>query len=186
MNLILDLVEDEIRRVVGEDGLISEKTKMVNIVGHSAGGWVARIWMGDEVYEGGTWGAKGRVASLVCLGTPHTSTEAVTKRNMGFVNGVYPGCWVKDVKYVCIGGLGCRVEEQGWWKVWSKEWFAKVSYQMTAGKGVLEGDGVVPVDAAVLEGAENIMIEGVWHSPSSPGPWYGEPEVAQFWAQFLL
>ena len=55
-------------------------------------------------------------------------------------------------------------------------WLAYQSYELTVGKGETWGDGITPVEAAVLDG-ENLVLEGVWHSPRSPGKWYGSPEV---------
>ena len=105
---------------------------------------------------------------------------------MGFVNTTYPDCHDKDIKYICIAGLGCKINPNDWWKVGTNQWFAKLSYEMTAGKGFVEGDGIVPVEAATLRGATNLAIEGVWHSPTSPGPWYGTPQVVNYWAPKFL
>ena len=46
------------------------------VVGHSAGGWLARLWMGDAPYANGkVYGGAPRVKTLLTLGTPHTSLE---------------------------------------------------------------------------------------------------------------
>jgi len=55
------------------------------------------------------------------------------------------------------------------------------------------GDGVVPNRCALLEGAENIVIGGVFHSMSqigtfeeeSPFVWYGSEKVVDLWAKYL-
>jgi hypothetical protein len=36
-----------------------------------------------------------------------------------------------------------------------------------------------------LENAENVTLESVWHSPRSPGLWYGTPSVIEQWSEFL-
>lgn len=48
----------------------------VSLVGHSAGGWLARILLGSQPYQGCVYGRCDRVRSLVTLGTPHLSIEA--------------------------------------------------------------------------------------------------------------
>lgn len=46
--------------------------------------------------------------------------------------------------------------------------------------------GIVPLSVAFLENADqNIRLKGVWHSPASNGPWYGDPRVVDYWSTFL-
>ena len=50
------------------------------------------------------------------------------------------------------------------------------------GDAEVEGDFIVPVAAAHLEGAAQINLQGAFHSPLGAklaflGPWYGSPEV---------
>jgi len=55
----------------------------INLIGHSAGGWIARIYLGEQPYNlhndatelEGLWHAYPYVATLVTLGTPHVSQE---------------------------------------------------------------------------------------------------------------
>jgi pimeloyl-ACP methyl ester carboxylesterase len=63
------------------DNTLSEMYKKhgsVALVGHSAGGWVARLLLGEDVpYQGQTFpGRRKKVRSLITLGTPHASIEA--------------------------------------------------------------------------------------------------------------
>jgi triacylglycerol esterase/lipase EstA (alpha/beta hydrolase family) len=61
------------------DALLSEmhaKHGRVALVGHSAGGWVARLLLGSEPYQGVRYGRSSRVHTLLTLGTPHQSIEA--------------------------------------------------------------------------------------------------------------
>lgn len=47
----------------------------VALVGHSAGGWLARIVLGGERYQGVRYGRSGWVHTLLTLGSPHQSIE---------------------------------------------------------------------------------------------------------------
>jgi hypothetical protein len=52
------------------------------------------------------------------------------------------------------------------------------------------GDFIVPLPCAHLEGAINVDLEGVFHSPLGAqlpffGPWYGSPEFLDSWAHYL-
>lgn len=157
----------------------------INLIGHSAGGWLSRIYMGEKPYLGRgelnptVWEAHTLVANLITLGTPHISQERWTRWNLDFVNHNYPGAFYKNVRYVCIAGKTIFGERR------LGSWFAHSSYELTCGEGNTWGDGITPMAAAHLEGAENLVIEGVNHSPRSPGIWYGSPEPLKKWVSYL-
>lgn len=53
------------------------------------------------------------------------------------------------------------------------------------------GDFIVPRPCAHLDGALNLDLEGVFHSPLGEklpffGPWYGSPEVLPRWLQHAV
>jgi pimeloyl-ACP methyl ester carboxylesterase len=165
--------------------LSKHQVERVNLVGHSAGGWIARIYLGEKIYNvhGETeavWKAHTKVAKLVTLGTPHTSQERWTKKNLDFVQNNYPGAFYPHIEYICIAGKAIY----GAKKLGS--WLAYQSYKLTCGEGNCWGDGITPVKAAHLEGARNLLVEGVRHSPRSKGVWYGSQEVQSAWVSFLI
>jgi triacylglycerol esterase/lipase EstA (alpha/beta hydrolase family) len=166
--------------------LQQHNASQVNLIGHSAGGWIARIYLGDKPYDihgdvtgsDAVWNARAQVATLITLGTPHMSQERWTKRNLDFVQQTYPGAFYPDVNYVCVAGKALYGKRP-------TNWFAYNSYQLTSGEGNCWGDGITPVAAAHLEGATNLTLEGVMHSPSSQGIWYASPEARQAWMPYL-
>jgi triacylglycerol esterase/lipase EstA (alpha/beta hydrolase family) len=163
------------------------KSSAVNLIAHSAGGWIARIYLGEKPYlihgdvsaAEARWEARKHVHTLITLGTPHTSQERWTKKNLDFVNINYPGAFYPEVRYVCVAGKAVYGERR------LGKWLAYNSYQLTCGRGNCWGDGITPIAAAHLTGATNITLEGVMHSPRSPGIWYGSPEVSQAWISYL-
>lgn len=158
----------------------------INLIGHSAGGWISRIYLGESPYLGRgesqpfLWQAHPTIGSLITLGTPHISQERWTRWNINFVNKNYPGAFYQSVRYICVAGKTIFGERR------RGSWLAYSSYQLTCGMGNTWGDGITPVEAAHLEGAKNIVIEGVRHSPKSAGMWYGSPQAVEDWAQYLL
>ncbi len=162
-------------------------TEQINLIGHSAGGWIARIYLGEKPYAihpgddevSGLWHARAQINTLITLGTPHISQERWTKRNLNFVNDTYPGAFYPDVRYVCVAGKA--VYGQRSWGTW----FTYSSYELTCGKGDCWGDGITPISAAHLAGAENITLDGVVHSPRPGATWYGSPEAVQEWVSYL-
>ena len=157
----------------------------INLIGHSAGGWISRIYLGEKPYLGrgemqaSVYCAHPVVNTLITLGTPHISQERWTRWNLDFVKNNYPGAFYKNVRYVCVAGKTIfGIRRRG-------SWLAYSSYQLTCGKGNTWGDGITPIEAAHLQGAENIVISGVNHSPRSAGIWYGSEEPLKAWIEYL-
>ncbi|HEY9846694.1 MAG TPA: alpha/beta fold hydrolase [Candidatus Caenarcaniphilales bacterium] len=181
---ILNQLDQTVKQVLQQ-----HQTSQVNLIGHSAGGWISRIYLGEKPYDRRPWHARSYVATLVTLGTPHSSQERWTRRNLDFVNGTYPGAFYPDVRYVCVAGKAIYGEKS---RQWTK-WFSYKSYELTSGQGHCWGDGVTPIEAAHLEGADNLVLEGVMHSPrvsrggASLGAhlWYGSPEPLKAWSAYL-
>lgn len=158
-------------------------SEKVHLVAHSAAGWICRIWLGSGVYCGTHYDCKHWVSSLVCLGTPHRSKQTLTRTNLDYVNNRFPDAFHSHIQYVCVAGTGCN--NPRWWK--RDEWTAYISYRMTLGTHLCEGDGIIPLPCATLKDAWNIILDGVWHSPRSPGGlWYGHPQVVSQWQHSLL
>ena len=117
-----------------EDDDDDEEGTRIILIGHSAGGWIARLFLGGKsikydgkLYEG--YKAKS-VAALVTLGTPHNSAEAypfgrvkeVRTREKSSINGgdddeetslqetrrLYPNCFHSGMKYVTVQGTGFK------------------------------------------------------------------------------
>nr|KJB44373.1 hypothetical protein B456_007G250200 [Gossypium raimondii] len=68
--------------------------------------------------------------------------------------------------------------------------FVGQGYKQVCGEADVWGDGVVPEVSAHLEGALNISLDGVYHSPVGSDdvsrPWYGSPAVVEQWIHHLL
>jgi triacylglycerol esterase/lipase EstA (alpha/beta hydrolase family) len=167
------------------------QTQQINLIGHSAGGWISRIYLGEKSYGDGRNGGRASVleesifnahptvATLITLGTPHISQERWTRWSLDFVNNNYPGAFYQNVRYVCVAGKSIFGQRR------PGSWLAYSSYQLTCGQGNTWGDGITPIEAAHLQGAENIVIEAVRHSPRNPNNWYGSPEILQKWVSYL-
>ncbi len=170
MEPILRALDDTVKALAG--------TKQVNLVCHSAGGWIARIYLGEQPYRGRQWARHPQVQHLVTLGTPHVSQEPWTRSNLDFVNQNYPGAFHPEVNYICVAGKA--VFGSGW-----DNWVACNSYRLTVGESTCWGDGITPVAAAHLAGATNLTLEGVYHSPRPGRLWYGSPETTPAWLDLL-
>jgi triacylglycerol esterase/lipase EstA (alpha/beta hydrolase family) len=165
----------------------AHKSEQVNLIAHSAGGWIARIYLGAENYDVHgmqpdkiyAWKGHKQVNQLITLGTPHISQERWTRKNLDFVNQTYPGAHQSDVEYICIAGKSVFGQRR------LGQWLAYSSYELTCGQGDTWGDGISPIVAAHLDGATNVVLEDVWHSPRSAGAWYGSETVMPLWTKYL-
>ena len=166
----------------------------VDLVSHSAGGWIGRIYLGDRPYavhrpdrdRRNCWHGAAVVHTLVCLGTPHVSQERWTRKNLDFVNQTYPGAHhAPAVRYLCVAGRAIAGAPNPWRQRAPGAWLAYQSYGITSGDGRAWGDGITPIAAAHLAGADNHTLDGIWHSPRSPGPWYGSPDAIDRWCAWL-
>lgn len=177
---ILRILETTVQQVIQQHG-----ASKVTLVGHSAGGWLSRIYLGEKPYcvhpndaDDCVWSARDRVTTLITLGTPHTSLERWTRKNLDFVNLSYPGAFYSDVRYVCVAGKA--VYGDRW-----RSWLAYSSYKLTCGQGNTWGDGITPIEAAHLDGAENLVLDGAMHSPRGNRVWYGSPGLLEQWMPYL-
>eukprot|EP00249_Psilotum_nudum_P009434 c21933_g1_i2 orf=183-1364(+) len=64
------------------------------------------------------------------------------------------------------------------------------AYKQVCGKADVWGDGIVPEISAHLEGAINVILKGVYHSPVGANnferPWYGSPGILEQWVHYVL
>lgn len=177
-----DAVDKTVRNAVDKYG------KPVVLVGHSAGGWLVRGLIAD-----GNWKSQETkrtselVVGLVTLGTPHlppaVDAPDMTRGAVRYVDENFPGAFLSDLFYVSVCGtavFGNSSAEKG-----TPQYFAADSYSQVTGsknKGEEIGDGVVPLSSAHLNGAQQITLDGVWHSIQAPkNYWYGGDGVIDKW-----
>lgn len=182
---ILDLLDETIAATTGK----------ITLIAHSASGWIARIYLGHRAYEGKAPRKLAcRISTLLCLGTPHRSDEAIMAKNMNFVNTHYPCAHLPRVRYLNFIGDGASLKAgqgQHLRRGEFKAWLQRLTYSVTDGNIANDkviGDGIVPLSCAFLHDAEcNARLQGVVHAQSSTDSiWYGHPLVLPFWASFLV
>ena len=134
----------------------------VTLLAHSAGGWLGRLYM----LEYGT--ASLGIDRFVSLGSPHQAPPpGVVDQTRGILTWISkntPESFHDDVDYVTIAGKyiqGAPLTGPGGWQ----RRVVGAGYQQVCGSADVWGDGVVPVPAAHLQGALQLTLEGVYHSP---------------------
>ncbi|GLT36456.1 hypothetical protein SLA2020_108310 [Shorea laevis] len=208
------------------DDAVEEAKKLadggtLSLIGHSAGGWLARVYMEEFGFSD--------ISLLLTLGTPHLpppeGSPGVIDQTRGLLNYVEKHCakavYTPELKYVCIAGRyiqGARIFRESNMDVVTidnnqtspisevaavntnfnsessavtlRSRFVGQGYKQVCGEADVWGDGVVPEVSAHLEGALNISLDGVYHSPVGSDdvlrPWYGSPAVVEQWIHHLL
>jgi len=191
---------DRLRAAV-EEAHVQSGGDRVLLIGHSAGGWLARAMLanGEWLPSAGAGElpserAADLVSGLVTLGTPHfPPPEGVPDMTQGvlkFVNDEYPAAFLADdgIAYVTVGGdaiVGDNSRQPA--SAGSASRVAYNSYEMVCGRGDVRGDGVVPLSYTLLEGAAQLTLDGVLHSINEAGTtlptdrWYGSEKVVDRW-----
>jgi pimeloyl-ACP methyl ester carboxylesterase len=170
---VLDIVARTVELALRETGV-----DRVDIIGHSAGGRVARAYLGDDPFLGVVYDGQRYVASLTTLGTAHSPWEVFVRDFGAFVEDAYPGAYYPHIVYRSVAGESVRGRRFGS----PEEMFAYRSYKVITGNGEDIGDGVSPTQSCYLPGADNIILRGVRHAPyNAPNQWYGADGVVEAW-----
>eukprot|EP01041_Mallomonas_annulata_P011419 gene11419-23891_t len=166
--------------------VVNRTNNPVVLVGHSAGGWLARGIIGDGQWLGSQTRTSELVSGLVTLGAPHfpprEGTQDMARGCLKYVNKAFPGAFLKnEIFYITVAGSAVTSDSSAPENSLAK--FAYQSYEIVTGEsGPAIGDGVVPLSSAHLEGALQITLPGVYHSINAPGNlWYGGDAVIDQW-----
>ncbi|PSC73077.1 alpha beta-hydrolase [Micractinium conductrix] len=132
----------------------------LTLLAHSAGGWLGRLYMLDFDRTG--------IDQFVSLGSPQLPPpEGVVDQTRGiltWVTDASPGAFHPEVSYTTLAGRylkGSPLQGPGSWQ----QRVVGAGYQQVCGDATAWGDGVVPVPSAHLEGAQQMTLEGAYHSP---------------------
>ncbi len=145
------------------------------LVGHSAGGIACRVYVGgDPPYGGRRYSGHRRVSHLITLGSPHVVADKESLAPIAQVNELFPGALHEPagLRYLSVAGgaadgnASSRVRRR---------------YERLVEDGRVAGDGVVPVESALLPGSETLVFDDLYHGQFY-GRWYGsDRETVERW-----
>lgn len=156
------------------------------VIGHSAGGIVARLAMAPEPLDGRQVGVADDVGCLVTLGTPHTLLPSLPLwrhpgvRATEFLEVVSPGAYfAPTTEYVTVGST--RVPIGTWAPTNSlKNLINRVMSRFVGEEVGTLGDGIVGNEISQLGGALHLEMPDVLHGTVG-GPWYGDSAIIDRW-----
>lgn len=169
----------EIATTVDRALLESESDKAV-LIGHSAGGIACRVYIGgDPPYGGRRYSGHRRVSHLITLGSPHVVRNSGVLSEVQRVNELFPGPLHEESGLVYRSVAGNAIDGDDSRK-------ARKRYGRMVGDGRVAGDGVAPVESALLPGSEPVVLDGVYHN-KRVGHWYGADRetVLRWWPEEL-
>lgn len=185
----------------------------VLVLGHSAGGWLARAGMGNGVWCEETQSKTAdKICGLVTVGAIHKPPvsvgSCVTRGALAYTDQNYRGAFLKEdgIGYVSVGGdaiVGDETKKDEPQPTDADSFYATrgegsaarvafTSYKAVCGQGDVTGDGVVPLEWTQLEGSKQLKLEGVLHSINEAGTtiptnrWYGSEAVIDRWLPTAL
>jgi alpha-beta hydrolase superfamily lysophospholipase len=154
-------------------------TGRVNLVGHSSGGVMLRLLLGDEPFAGRIYGHRERVQSLVSLGSPHQAIRGTALRQL--VDHRYPGAFFSDqLAYLAVAGTIAPEQLRPRARRLTSRSYSAINDDPSS-----RGDGLVPLSSALLAGAEQLVLEGVGHGGWFAQRWYGSADVLPQWVPWL-
>ncbi len=161
------------------------------VVGHSAGGVMARVLTAREPFQGRRVAAAERFGAIVTLGTPHLVTGGGIRNEAGgaaaaFIGEHVPGAFFSPrVGYLTVASRHVVGRPDG-------DRRSRTAYGLyqglrpEPGAPAIEGDGLIPVRSALVEGTRQLLLDDAIHGQGMREPWYGSDGIIDRWWPIAL
>lgn len=81
----------------------------IALIGHSAGGWISRIYLSERSYGGRGYCGQNLIHTLVTLGSPHLAVSSPAFEGIAWANEEP----VLPIRQLAVGGVGFKGDEWG-------------------------------------------------------------------------
>ena len=155
--------------------------RSVCVIGHSAGGWLGRVFIAEEEK------LDVEFSTLLTLGTPNIPpAEGMLDQTRGLLRYVERECDISQKVANVVSVVGNGIVGKPFGKGSVSETVAFFSYQAVCGRGDVDGDGVTPVEAAFIRGSKELVVPNCGHSMLTGTNWYGSIQAVNEWCKFLV
>ena len=178
--------------VAASDASPASRGAPLLVIGHSAGGILARLLTSASPIAGHRLGAADAIGAIVTLGTPHHLDRRgdlgrrLTSVAVRFAERAVPGTiHAPRIGYVAVASRSTTGRPEGVGR-------ERVAFRLYQGLRpqpdvrAIEGDGMVPLSAALLAGARHVVLEDVVHGQAAGRPWYGTDRGLDGWWDVAL
>ena len=170
------IILDKVHKIVTSLSKVSQSNK-VTLIGHSSGGMILRLFLSDLIFNGKIYNGKENANCLITLGSPNQAKRATYLRNL--VSSSLPGSFYSDkVNYISVAG---ELDLNGNIASKTSLRLSKTSYRALNGEGNVIGDGLVPIDSALLIGSKHIVMKETAHGKTFGKEWYGSINKVEEW-----
>jgi pimeloyl-ACP methyl ester carboxylesterase len=182
-NLLVTRTSEAVQYALTQTG-----AQKVILVGHSAGGVIARAYLADRlmkqartIYSGYRY-----VTRLIALGSPLGAVEDPRfpgQNHAAWLDTEFPGAYyAPDVQYLSV--YGKLIEGSRFGTPMQRR--AYRNYEYLSGVGAQWGDGLVPNLLSNSKGMPSLELTDIGHSPLWGKRWYGGDEtiIRLWWSYF--
>tara|TARA_Y100001968_G_scaffold333927_1_gene401221 strand:+ start:12151 stop:12852 length:702 start_codon:yes stop_codon:yes gene_type:complete len=170
---LLDRVDIAVKKLIK-----ISPTGKVTLIGHSSGGLIMRLFLSDKPFANQVYNGAENCNFLITLGSPNHAKKGTRLRLM--VDSLYPGSFYKKkVQYISVAGR-VNLEKDNNLTNFAKK-SALTSYKSISGEDNLTGDGLVPIQSALLSGSKKIILDETSHGGFFGKYWYGSKERVSLW-----
>tara|TARA_Y100001968_G_scaffold329322_1_gene378422 strand:- start:521 stop:1222 length:702 start_codon:yes stop_codon:yes gene_type:complete len=170
------IILDKVEKIVTELSKESS-TKKVTLIGHSSGGIILRLYLSDLLFSRKIYNGRDYANCLITLGSPNQAKRATYLRN--FVSSKLPGSFYReDVSYISVAG---ELDLNGPIATKTSIKLSKASYRALNGNKNVMGDGLVPIDSALLTGSKQVVMKETAHGKAFGKDWYGSKNKVEEW-----
>ena len=157
----------------------TSSTERVTLIGHSSGGVMLRAYLSTEEFLGHHYNGAERCNRLITLGSPHQARRGTSLRLL--VDRRFPGCTESSrVDYISVAGILDLTSEHA--SAFSRR-TAATFYRQIGADPAAQGDGLVPLSAALLRDSRSVVLDDTAHGGFFGQPWYGSPErIGRWWS----
>ncbi|ACF14549.1 conserved hypothetical protein [Chloroherpeton thalassium ATCC 35110] len=175
-NRVMKSLDETLRRVAQ-----AFPNEPVTLVAHSGGGTIAMIYLLGKSFQGDAYEPYPMIQKLITLGTPYHTLETYGKMKSDFIFEHLTPDFFQKIEVISITSDSWMGKQIGSVSEMASYYF----YQNVSGRGDLPGDGIVTVESCTLDGARNVVIQGIEHLPTPNTPWYGASVGVKQWIEFL-